>query len=373
MTRTSRHRSVQKTSGGRTGGISLTDALSSSYVSAANALAGKHARRKVVAYVESYDDVYFWSRLLRPLEDGHTAFEVMLPSRKGLAKGKKIALARTLGPRLGDCMIACVDADYDYLLDGAGENAARMKNNPYVFHTYVYAIESFQCYAPALSEVVVGATLNDRRVFDFEAFMAEYSRIVWPLFVWSVWVYRYGRYQRFSLADFARLTALPGMDHRQAAARLEALRRRVNVQIDKLHRLFPEGRDTYKPLCEKIRRLGVKPEDTYLYMRGHDLLDGVVGPLMESVCGVLRREREREIQTRACHATQLQNELAAYRHAVVPPLELLRKHTEYAASPFYGKICRDIRRFLSRREKVQTSAEAQRHWETQTDKIQNII
>ena len=330
-------------------GASLVDALSSAYVEAANTLAGPRVRRKVVAYVESYDDIYFWSRLLRPLEDERTCFEVMLPSRTGLAKGKKIALARTLGPRLGDCMIACVDADYDYLLDGVGENAARMKDNPYVFHTYVYAIESFQCYAPALAEVAVGATLNDRREFDFEAFMAEYSRTVWPLFAWSVWAYRYGRYQRFSLADFARVSGMPGIDHRRAAAELEALRRRVNVQIGKLHRLFPEGRKSYKPLCRQLEALGVRPEEAYLYMRGHDLLDNVVGPLMESVCRVLRREREREIQTRACHATQMQNELSAYRHAVAAPADLLRKHTAYATSDAYRRIVADIRRFLAER------------------------
>ena len=335
-------------------GASLVDALSSAYVEAANTLAGPRVRRKVVAYVESYDDIYFWSRLLRPLEDERTCFEVMLPSRTGLAKGKKIALARTLGPRLGDCMIACVDADYDYLLDGVGENAARMKDNPYVFHTYVYAIESFQCYAPALAEVAVGATLNDRREFDFEAFMAEYSRTVWPLFAWSVWAYRYGRYQRFSLADFARVSGMPGIDHRRAAAELEALRRRVNVQIGKLHRLFPEGRKSYKPLCRQLEALGVRPEEAYLYMRGHDLLDNVVGPLMESVCRVLRREREREIQTRACHATQMQNELSAYRHAVAAPADLLRKHTAYANSDAYRRIVADIRRFLDERTENKT-------------------
>ena len=328
----------------------LVDALSSSYVAAANRLGGRQGVRRVVVYVESYDDVYFWSRLLRPLEDGRTRFEVMLPSRGGLAKGKKIALSRQLGPRLGDCMIACVDADYDYLLDGEGENAARMKRNPYVFHTYVYAIESYQCYAPALAEVVVGATLNDRRIFDIEGFMADFSRIVWPLFAWSVWAYRYDRYPRFSLADFARVVAMPGLDHRRAGAALEALRKRVNVQINKLHRIFPEGHSTYRPLCEKLQALGVRPEETYLYMRGHDLLDSVAGPLLESVCRELRREREREIQTRACHATQMQNELAAYRHAVVPPLEMLRKHTGYTQAEPYLRICRDIRAFMERRE-----------------------
>mgnify|MGYP000565015819 CR=1 FL=1 len=45
-------------------------------------------------------------------------FEVMLPSKTTLAKGKKSVLMNELGPQLGQNMIACVDSDYDYLLQG---------------------------------------------------------------------------------------------------------------------------------------------------------------------------------------------------------------------------------------------------------------
>ena len=139
-----------------------------------NRLGGRHARERIVAYVESYDDVFFWSNLLRPLETDKYYFEVMLPSRTSLCKGKKIALANELGPRLGKCMIACVDADYDYLMQGATLASAEVCNNPYVFHTYVYAIENYQCYAPAMQQVCVMATLNDHHLFDFESFMRRY-------------------------------------------------------------------------------------------------------------------------------------------------------------------------------------------------------
>ena len=37
----------------------LKDNISSQYIEAANVLRGKNARRRIVAYVESYDDIYF--------------------------------------------------------------------------------------------------------------------------------------------------------------------------------------------------------------------------------------------------------------------------------------------------------------------------
>ena len=49
----------------------------------------KKARRRIVAYVESYDDVAFWRTLLEEFEDEEHYFQVMLPSATSLAKGKK--------------------------------------------------------------------------------------------------------------------------------------------------------------------------------------------------------------------------------------------------------------------------------------------
>ena len=178
----------------------LKQNLNSAYIEAMNRLGGKRSRQRIVAYVESYDDVFFWSNLLRPLETPHYYFEVMLPSRTSLCKGKKIAIANELGNRLGKCMIACVDADYDYLMQGATLTSAAVCQNPYIFHTYVYAIENFQCYAPALQNICVMATLNDRHLFDFENFLRLYSETIWPLFVWNVWCYRYGTYKSFSMS-----------------------------------------------------------------------------------------------------------------------------------------------------------------------------
>lgn len=323
----------------------LSRNLTSAYIEAANALAGKRARRKIVAYVESYDDVFFWSNLLRPLENERFYFEVMLPSRTTLGRGKKIALSHQLGP----CMVACVDADYDYLMQGSTETSRTVCQSPYVFHTYVYAIENFECYAPTLQNVCVMATLNDRRLFDFEDFMARFSEIIWPLLAWNVWCYRYGFHRSFPMTDFHATVALPELDYLRPEETLEKLRHRVNAKINRLQRQFPQGRRTYKPLCEELLgKLGLTPRTAYLHMRGHDLMDGLVVPLLGGVCDALRREREREIRRLAEHGTQMQNELAAYQHAVAPVAEMLRKQTGYADAPLYRRIQDDVRRFLCR-------------------------
>ena len=68
---------------------SLRDNLTSSYFNAAHKLYSKKARRRIIAYVESYDDVAFWRTLLEEFEDDEHYFQVMLPSATSLAKGDR--------------------------------------------------------------------------------------------------------------------------------------------------------------------------------------------------------------------------------------------------------------------------------------------
>ena len=316
-----------------------------------NKLNGQKARQRIVAYVESYDDVFFWSNLLRPLETDRYFFEVMLPSRTSLCKGKKIALANELGNRLGKCMIACVDADYDFLMQGHTPASREVCGNPYVFHTYVYAIENFQCYAPALQTVCVMCTLNDHHLFDFELFLQQYSEIIWPLFVWNIWCYRYGTYKQFSMLDFYHIVQLNDINLFHPEHTLEHLRHLVNAKINRLQKQFPEGKKTYKPLREELLSLGLTPQTTYLYMRGHDLFDGIVVPLLGEVCEQLRREREKEIRRLAEHNIQMQNELSAYQNAMGNIEEMLRKHTTFVGCPQYKQIQEDVANLITQLNK----------------------
>lgn len=326
---------------------SLTQNLNSSFISAANRLQGRKGVQRIVAYTESYDDILFWNNLLSEVEDEvrettgrKVRFEVMLPSRKSLGRGKKIALGNTLGPN----MIACVDADYDYLYQGATPISKEVCTNPYVLHTYAYAIENLQCYVPTLQRVCVMATLNDKEIFNFREFFSSYSQIIYRLFIWNVWVYRYGLHTHFSLGHFAEIVAIDDFNLANPQHTLEQLKQRCNKKMAQLQRQFPQGRDTYKPLQQQLEALGVVPETTYLYMRGHDLFDHVVGPVLDKVCTRLRREREAEIASLACHDRQCQNELASYQHSCAPWAEMLRKHDAFHRASLYKRIIEDALR-----------------------------
>ena len=324
----------------------LQDHLSSGYIESANKLRSKKSKKRIVAYVESYDDVFFWRSILKKFENDEYYFEVMLPSRTSLSRGKKSALMNMLGPGLGEYMIACVDADYDWLLQGATEMSKTVCSNPYVIHTYAYAIENYQCYAPNLHTICVMSTLNDRIMIDLNAFMSEYSSIIWPLFVWNIWCYRYNNYSEFTMSDFCEVVTFRDVNPYHPENTLQAVKNRVNKKIAWLQRRFPEGKKTYAPLRAELLNMGLTPETTYLFMQGHSVFENVVMPLLSPVCTLLRKEREREIVKLAEHEIQRQNELACYQHSQAPVDDMLRKNTGFRTSKPYEWLSEDIKRLM---------------------------
>ena len=341
----------------------LKDNLNSKYFEAANALTSKKARRRIVAYVESYDDIYFWRTVLTEFETDQRYFEVMLPSKVNLTRGKKSVLMNFIegaGGRggetpgddgagetpLGRDMIACVDADYDYLIQGRTAQSRRVLHSPYVFHTYVYAIENYQCYAPSLHNVCVSVTLNDHRIFDFRAYFSQFSEALFPLFVWSIMLYRNGNYPKFSISDFNRIADPGGFSVQQPEPSIANVRRKVGVKVRDLQRQFPGAKDEYLRVKGELKELGVTPQTTYLYIQGHHLFDTVVAPILSKVCNLLRQERQQEIYQAVAHKTQKRNEMSCYENSLQDVKAMLKKNNGYMVSEQFRRLQDDIRRYL---------------------------
>lgn len=324
---------------------SLRNNLNSAYLNAANRLNSHRGRRRIVAYVESYDDIAFWRSILSEFENDERYFQVMLPSSTSLSKGKKMVLMNALdSASLGSSLIACVDSDYDFLLQDATTTSRKLNHNPYIFQTYAYAIENYQCFAESLHEICVSCTLNDRPVLDFEAFLRSYSRIVYPLFLWNIWFYRQHDTHTFPLCDFNSATRLFEVSLKNPEAALDRLSRNVQRKQESLQRQFPELVEKVEQLGNELVSLGLTPETTYLYIQGHHLLDNVVMRLLLPVCTLLRREREEEIKRLAVHDEQLHNELTGYENSLASLDLMIKKNDRYKELYLYQWVRRDLKK-----------------------------
>lgn len=327
----------------------LTDNINSQYFEAINKMTPKNARRRIVVYVESYDDVFFWRSVLGRYEDDKLTFDIMLPSRNlHLDRGKKAAISNML-KGVGRDMIACVDADYDYILQGATEMSRQMLENPYIFHTYAYAIENFQCYAKGLHETCVMVTLNDHRIFNFERFLLSYSQTIWPLFVWHVvFLQRRKMTMHFDMCEFNKVVVLPSVHIQNPKWAIEYLSKKVRAKMFQLERRFPKLKDALPETERMLRDLGINDYNTYLYIQGHHLFDLVVSPVVQTVCDILRNEQENDIRDRAVHSEQARTEIACYENSLGKVKMMMKKNTYYQFSPEFQKILADVERYLEK-------------------------
>lgn len=325
----------------------LRENLSSRYFEAANRLTSLKSRRRIIAYVESYDDVFFWRSVLGQFETDKLYFQVMLPSRTdALERGKKAVLMNLLKGRVGEDMIACVDADYDYLVQGVTVTSQEILSNPYIFHTYVYSIENLQCYAPSLHEVCVAVTLNDHQIFDIEEYLREYSQAIFPLFIWNIWYYRTPNYKLFTMTDFLKIIETGNFSISNAGETLQKLRRKVNKKVEYFQHENPNARESYQRVKEDLKNLNVTADTTYLYIQGHHLFDKVVVPMLDKICDQLVREQENEISRQSVHVTQYRNELSCYTHSIQDITAMLKKNMGMVYAEPYKRIEADVEKFL---------------------------
>ncbi len=324
-------------------------------------------QRLVRVYVEGYEDVAFWRGIFDHFRNPYLRFEISVPNRDDLPKGKKVLL--NMIPRSGDDLLLCVDSDFDFLFAGRTEQSASVAAARYMFHTYTYATENYLCYAPSLHNVCVKATKNDTRIFDFVAFMRDYSCTIYPLFVWYAYSAQSATEHLFPLADFRAAVRLGYAEIADNGARtLEWLARNVEKRRRLLCERHPQMIEPIRAFEEQLRSRGLTPETTYLFMHGHTLMDHVVMVLLETVCEKLRQLSVAKIASSKKEGIALRNEMSNYTNSLRSIRDVLLDNENYTGCPLYKRLQRDIRKYI-----VRTIIDMKRRGEIHDDSYWTIL
>jgi hypothetical protein len=270
-----------------------------------------------------------------------------VPNREDLPKGKKVLM--TMIPQSNEELLLCVDSDFDYLFGDSTEQSAQINAAPFMFHTYTYATENYLCYAPSLHNVCVKATKNDAHIFDFEEFMAAYSRTIYPVFLWYVYSAQLSSESVFPLVDFKNVVRLGYLEvENNGADTLAWLERQVQRKLGRLRAEHPAMHRQMDDVAAYLNTKGVEPENCYLFMQGHTLMDNVVMPMLNSVCDKLRTMSVAKINSSKKQGLSLRNEMSNYMNTLRSVREVLLDNDNYTSCPLYGLLQADIENYLQR-------------------------
>jgi len=302
-------------------------------------------KRLVRVFVEGYEDVAFWRGIFDHFHNSYLRFEISVPTRKDLPKGKKVLLS--MAEQANEELLLCMDSDFDYLFDDEDEVSRRIVESPYMFHTYTYATENYLCYAPSLHNVCVKAVKNDAHIFDFERFMADYSRTIYPLFLWYAYSASRKTESVLPLVDFKAAVRIGYLDIEQNGANTIAwLQRNVERRVASLEADNPDMAREIPAFAERIKKKGVEPELTYHFMHGHTLMDNVVMILLEGVCEKLRQMSLSKIICSSKEGVALRNEMSNYTNTLRSIRDVLLDNDNYESSPLYKRLKSDIQRYI---------------------------
>ncbi len=304
------------------------------------------SQRLVNVYVEGYEDVAFWRGIFDHFANPYIRFEIAVPTREDLPKGKKILLGMI--EKSSPDLLLCVDSDFDYLFHNSTPQSRDINSAEYMFHTYAYATENYLCYAPSLHNVCVKATKNDARIFDFEYFMAQYSRIIYPAFLWYAYSAQLSTENVFILAEFRSTVRLNYLEIENSGENtLNWISRNVERRVAQLAAAHPEMDEQLKEFQQTIEKRGVTAESCYLYMHGHTLMDSVVMVLLNAVCEKLRQMVHARIIASTKQGTALKNEISNYNNAQRSIRDVLLDNENYTACPLYRLLHVDIARYIT--------------------------
>ncbi len=302
-------------------------------------------QKLVRVYVEGYEDVAFWRGVFDHFTNPYLRFEISVPPRKDLPKGKKILL--NMVAESSPELILCVDSDFDYIFHDSTSQARVVNESPFLFHTYTYATENYLCYAPSLHNVCVKATKNDTRIFDFELFLAEYSKAIYPAFLWYCYSAQKGSESVFMLADFKNTVRLNFLDiPNSGAATVAWVARNVSRKVLELSEKHPQMALEIEEFEKIIIQRGVTPETTYLYMHGHTLMDNVVMVALSAVCEKLRQLSTARIINSSKKGVAFKNEISNYTNSLRSIKDVLLDNENYTHCPLFKALREDLARYI---------------------------
>jgi Protein of unknown function (DUF4435) len=287
-------------------------------------------RKLMVVLVEGKNDEAFWSFVWDMYFKGQYRIHKQVNYPTSESSGKQ-TLKHFINLTTTD-FVVCIDADYDYLLENTD-----FIGKPFVFHTYVYAIENIFSYAEGLKNTLEKAVNTEGVSFDFELFFKNYSAIIYNWLCYSLYSEKIkdgllSRDNCGKMAGFLRFNNTE-TDLVELKIKLE----KESIIFEKQY----EAQADFKSFKIRINELGLTQTNAYLFLRGHDLFEGVTIKLLKFLGYNLLQNKYAELkQLGRENEIENLNKLLKTKHFE----RNLRQNQSFQSNYFYKNIVSDIQK-----------------------------
>lgn len=325
----------------------LISAYNPSYSENASILTGNSNR--VTVEVESSIDKGFWKNILEELYPSkefhfnpyHTVLGKNEPWIRGEGKSRIMKIADTLDKY----HIGCIDSDYDWILSDYYDNGKTINGNKYLLQTYAYSFENLVCLSSTLNDFCQETTEESTDV-DFNDYVQKVSAVIYPLLIWSVYLYSKGNHD-FTPTAWHDILISTLKDTEASLSLIEERVMSKLTELDTNHASEIAGRDNMKETLSKGK--GITEDNAYLFVRGHELFDHLVNSILKPVMDGLRTQHYNRIKDSDMDKESRSIALKEYSKKHQSVEHLLYKNYRYKGQTFiYDMICKDVEKIWAK-------------------------
>lgn len=249
----------------------LNDAITSSYIQHSQLFRPANSLIEILVYVEDDIDICFWDSLLNGVCNTNKYFfniQVIKPRGKNIF-GKSYLLKKERLPQYGPYLLACVDSDYDSILEnGVFHNAM---SSPYVIETITHSIENYKCHPTNIIQHIKTFTLSTTINFDVDDFIKYFSNIIYELFTIHL-TSEYLKDGVYCISSFS--DDINGLIYSNNYK--EKWSDYLNNIINNLSSYINGHMLEYKNVLKSLQNNNINNENVYLFIQGHTLMNFIV-------------------------------------------------------------------------------------------------
>lgn len=313
----------------------------------------------LTAYLENEADLSFWYSVFGKFAPS-LKIEFEYNSRMDLSRGKNEILKSK--DKLGTYFILCLDSDWDYLLEKEYLNPEKNPFAKFIFQTYTYSIENYQCNAENLNKLCVEASLNHHLIFDFQEFLKDFSKCIYKLMLFAIGLEKINIKEKLlqpkgdkntSEDNLAKLLDIQKKElENNGQKMIESLKKKVEIVENKLNIKYP-AINLSQIQADLSNKFSAQPENIYQHLIGHILYDKVVKGLLIQIVRKMRTEKYNEFNNSNEDKETLQNKRNQYKKQIEKlNIETLLAHNHIRCLAFNNcelmqKIQIDIQQFIS--------------------------
>ena len=320
----------------------LESGFNPTYSENASILTGNPNR--VTVEVEDTIDKDFWSDLLGELcpekEFHFDPYHTILNedgSSERTGKGKSQIINAASG--FNAWHIGCVDSDYDWILSDYTDAGKTISSTKYLLQTYAYSIENLMCLSCTLGDFCCENTEEDVD-FDFVDYLTRLSKAIYPLLVWSTYLCSKCS-QDFTQTDWREVLVNTEKDPETSLAHIEAKAKAKIEEFDKKYAGETTDKEDFE--LKNIAGKGVTDDESYLFVRGHELFDHILYSVLKPVITKLRNQHYAALRTSDADEDSRKKALVEYQTKDKSVEKMLSENYRYKNNTLiYKQIWADV-------------------------------